>query len=138
MATKRVVGAPCVMMLVLAWTAGLSLNAQAFGGEGSRAVFDRDVASHSPFARTAHPNADVEALAIAQEVPAIESLQLVTLTAEELGSIAGMGALPAAPGTPTTGVVLWDERPQSSAVVGTNLSAGQLNHQTIGVTIQGP
>ena len=137
MAAKRVAGAPCAMMLVLAWTACLSLNAQAFGGEASLEVFDRDVASHSPFARIAHPNADVEALAIAPDVPAIESLQFVTLTAEELGSIAGMGAMPAAPGTPTTGVVLWDERPQPSAVVGTNLSAGQQNHQTIGVTIQG-
>ena len=72
-----------------------------------------------------------------QHSPEIDSSHLVTFSQDELRTIAGMGAMSRAPGTQTAGVVLWDEQPQPSSVVGTKLSRGNSNQQTIGVTNQG-
>ena len=135
--TQRAAGAQRVIILALALTAWLAPNARAFGGEVWPATLNREGMSRSAFPMGAMPEASVQAIAGAHEISAIDASHFVALSPEELATIAGMGAMPEAPGAPTTGVVLWDERPQTPAVVGTNLSSGQHNHQTIGVTIQG-
>lgn len=135
MRTKQLVG---TMVRKLVWIVCCSLNAPAFGGEALVQVRDLDVASGSIFPQPVHPHPGIAVLVSTPDVPAIKSIWLVTLSADELDSIVGRGAMPAAPGTPTTGVVLWDERPRPPAVVGTTLSQGQQNYQTSGVTILGP
>ena len=112
------------MRLVVVLTACLPEKAQAFGGEVLPAAVEREVVSHSMFPSATQPNAAVEAIATTQHFPEIDSSHLVTLSQGELRTIAGMGAMSTAPGTQTAGVVLWDERPQPSSVVGTNLSRG--------------
>jgi hypothetical protein len=134
---QRAAGAQQVIILALALTAWLAPNACAFGGEVWLVTLDEGM-SRPVFPMGAMPDASVQAIATsAYEIPAIDASHFVTLSPEELATIAGMGVMPEVPGTPTTGVVLWDERPQAPAVVGTNLSSGQRNHQTIGVMIQG-
>ncbi len=135
--TQRAADAQRVIILALALTAWLAPNARAFGGEVWPATLNREGMSRSAFPMGAMPDASVQAIAGAHEISAIDASHFVALSPEELATIAGMGAMPEAPGTPTTGVVLWDERPQTPAVVETNLSSGQHNHQTVGVTIQG-
>ena len=134
---QRAPGAQQVIILALALTVWLAPNARAFSGEVWPATLDEGM-SRPVFPMGALPNASVQSIAAgAYEMPAIDASHFVTLSPEELATIAGMGVMPEAPGTPTTGVVLWDERPQAPAVVGTNLSSGQGNRQTIGVMIQG-
>ena len=134
---QRAADAQRMIILALALTAWLAPNARAFGGEVWPATLDHEGMSRPGFPMGAMPDASVQAIAGTHEMPAIDASHFVTLSPEELATIAGMGVMPEAPGTPTTGVVLWDERPQAPAVVGANLSSGQHNHQTIGVMIQG-
>ena len=135
--TQQAAGAQRVIILALALTAWLAPSARAFDGEVRPATLDYKGISGSVFPMGAMPDASVQAIAGAHEIPAINASHFVTLSPAELATIAGMGVMPEAPGTPATGVVLWDERPPAPAVVGTSLSSGQHNHQTIGVTIQG-
>ena len=137
MVTKACVGKLSAMRLAVALTGCLPEKAQAFDGEVLPAAVDSEVVSHSTFPSVIQPNAAVEAIATTQHFPEIDSSYLVTISQDELRTITWLGAMSAAPGTQPAGVVLWDERPQSSSVVGTNPSGGNSNQQTIGVTIQG-
>ena len=138
MVMKRTAGAGyATMIAVLALTACWAPGVWAFDGGDLRTASVDGALAESAFPIECLPDASAKALASALRHPFDDASHFVTLTTEELSSIAGMGAMSAALGTSMAGVVLWDERPQPPSVSIVNTSDGYGNSQAVSVTILG-